>query len=278
MPRRFALLTSIAFACCLMANDVLAADSFAAPAFDQRWRQDEQITPNFWGPLALAHPGQTEDYTRIPPCAPGAACPAIAILDHRLVQYFDKGRMELTHSASGLVTNGLLASEIVKGQIQVGDNAFQPKAPPAIPIAGDPDNPSPTYAQLSTTAAALLAPAAPKPGAFITQFIDTNGALMDGGGFAGISMTPPIGGYDDATKHNVLGVFADYRTRVGLATIGFAISEPFRATVKVAGQQRTVLVQVFERRVLTYTAANQPAFQVEMGNIGAHYYRWRYCV
>ena len=48
--------------------------------------------------------------------------------------------------------------------------------------------------------------------------------------------------------------------------------------MKVAGQQRTVLIQVFERRVLTYTAANQPAFQVEMGNIGQHYYRWRYCV
>jgi hypothetical protein len=38
-----------------------------------------------------------------------------------------------------------------------------------------------------------------------------------------------------------------------------------------------VMVQVFERRVLTYTADNPPAFQVEMGNIGQHYYQWRYC-
>lgn len=37
------------------------------------------------------------------------------------------------------------------------------------------------------------------------------------------------------------------------------------------------MVQVFERCVLTYTADNPPAFQVEMGNIGVHYYRWRYC-
>jgi len=35
-------------------------------------------------------------------------------------------------------------------------------------------------------------------------------------------------------------------------------------------------VQVFERRVLTYTASNDSAFQVEMGNIGQHYYQWRY--
>jgi hypothetical protein len=237
-----------------------AAASFADPAFQTQWQQDEAITPNFWGPLASAGPGQQEPYKE----ASGG---------QRLVQYFDKGRMELTN---GTVTNGLLATGIIKGQIQVGNNAFEPKSPPAIPIAGDPDNPSPTYAQLSTSAASLLAPTTSKLGTFITVMIDATGAAVDGGGFAGISMTPPIGAYDGTTKHNVLGVFSDYRNKVGLATIGLAISEPFRTNVKVAGQQRTVLVQVFERRVLTYTAGNEPRFQVEMGNIGAHYYQWRY--
>ena len=37
-----------------------------------------------------------------------------------------------------------------------------------------------------------------------------------------------------------------------------------------------MLIQAFERRVLTYTPSNPPAFQVEMGNIGQHYYDWRY--
>jgi hypothetical protein len=37
-----------------------------------------------------------------------------------------------------------------------------------------------------------------------------------------------------------------------------------------------VLVQPFERRVLTYTPSNAPAWRVEMGNIGRHYYEWRY--
>jgi hypothetical protein len=82
--------------------------------------------------------------------------------------------------------------------------------------------------------------------------------------------------YDAPTRHNVPKAFADYRTKAGLLTIGYALCEPFYATVKVAGQAKQVMVQVFERRVLTYTAANPAAFQVEMGNIGQHYYRWRY--
>ncbi len=40
--------------------------------------------------------------------------------------------------------------------------------------------------------------------------------------------------------------------------------------------QRQVVVQVFERRVLTYNVANADAFKVEMGNIGEHYHQWRY--
>ncbi|MGI8855801.1 MAG: hypothetical protein ACR2JW_08620 [Thermomicrobiales bacterium] len=260
--RRLLLFTTIItlFAVVCTAAPLNAAASYADPAFQTQWQQGEAITPNFWGPLAGAGPGQQEPYVE-------------ATGGQRLVQYFDKGRMELTN---GTVTNGLLATDIVKGQIQVGNNAFQPKASPAIPIAGDPDNPGPTYAQLRTSAASLLAPTPTKPGAFVTMMIDASGNAVDGGGFAGISMTPPIGAYDGTTQHNVLGVFADYRNTAGLAAIGLAISEPFRANVKVAGQQRTVLVQVFERRVLTYTSSNAPRFQVEMGNIGAHYYLWRY--
>jgi Tol biopolymer transport system component len=40
--------------------------------------------------------------------------------------------------------------------------------------------------------------------------------------------------------------------------------------------EKDVLVQLFERRVLTYTPSNPAGFQVEMGNVGQHYYRWRY--
>jgi hypothetical protein len=37
-----------------------------------------------------------------------------------------------------------------------------------------------------------------------------------------------------------------------------------------------VLVQCFERRCLTFTPDNSPESQVEAGNIGQHYYLWRY--
>src|ERR1700737_1426054 len=103
------------------ARGVEGASGFADPLFQQQWQQGEALTPNFWGPLTTAKDGQQEPYVE-------------AAGGNRLVQYFDKGRMELTN---GAVTNGLLASEIVKGQVQVGNASFQPKASPAIPIAGD---------------------------------------------------------------------------------------------------------------------------------------------
>ena len=62
--------------------------------------------------------------------------------------------------------------------------------------------------------------------------------------------------FDSPTKHNVPRAFADYRNTGGTATIGYAICEPFSRDVKVGGHPKDVIVQVFERRVLTYTASN----------------------
>ncbi len=233
-----------------------AASSYADPQFKTQWEQGEAITPNFWGPLANAKDGQDEQYKEA---------------GKRKVQYFDKGRMELTN---GKVTNGLLATEIITGQIQTGDNTFQSQAPPAIAIAGDPSNPVPTYATLATKAASLLATVQSKVGSNVTATISKTGDVTVG--------TPPVAPettisiFDDTTKHNVPKVFADYRDKAGLQTIGLAKSEPFLANVAVGGVQKDVMIQVFERRVLTYTAANDLAFRVEMGNIGQHYYQWRY--
>ena len=56
---------------------------------------------------------------------------------------------------------------------------------------------------------------------------------------------------------------------------GYAVTEPFWVSTKVAGAQRTVLVQLFQRRVLTYNPALS-GLKVEMGNLGQHYYKWRY--
>ena len=88
---------------------------------------------------------------------------------------------------------------------------------------------------------------------------------------------PPA--FDDTTKHNLPKAFADFRNAPdfgGLSAIGLAITEPVWATVKVGGMQKDVLMQGFERRVLTYTPSNPDGFKVEYGNIGRAYYAWRY--
>ena len=50
----------------------------------------------------------------------------------------------------------------------------------------------------------------------------------------------------------------------------------YEARVKVGGVERDVLMQAFQRRVVTYTPSNSAGFQVEMGNVGRHYTAWRY--
>ena len=243
------------------ARPVAAAGSFADPAFQNQWNTGEAVTPNFYGPLMTAHEGQQEPYVE----APGGM---------RLVQYFDKARVELNNPTTGVVTNGLLATELVKGQIQAGDSAFQNKPSPAISVAGDPSNIGPTYAQIG--ASGLTAAATSTVGQPTTRALTSAGAAST---FAagGSDANATVAAFDTATQHNVPAAFDAYRTKAGLLTIGFAIAEPFWANgVLVGGQPKDVLVQAFERRVLTYTPSNPDAFKVEFGNIGAHYFTWRY--
>jgi predicted secreted Zn-dependent protease len=57
---------------------------------------------------------------------------------------------------------------------------------------------------------------------------------------------------------------------------GYPLTEPYWTNVLVGGVQEQVLVQVFERRVLTFTPSNPDGWKVEAGNVGLHYYQWRY--
>ncbi len=240
-----------------------AASGFAAPPFQAQWNSGEALAPNFWGPIATAREGQKESYVE----APGGA---------RLVQYFDKARMELTTPATGAVTNGLLAREMILGSVQMGDDTFQKSTPAAIPVAGDLDNTGPTYAMIGTNGAALMTEVASAEGDQPTLSMSAGGAV---GLYKGAYFSDPyvvLSHPDATTHHNIPKAFCDFRARVGLSSIGYALSEPFWSTVKVNGQQKDVLIQAFQRRVLTYTPSNPAAFQVEFGNIGQHYYTWRY--
>jgi hypothetical protein len=183
--------------------------------------------------------------------------------------------MELTNPATGVVTMGLLAKELVTGNMQIGDNAYTHVDPPAIPLAGDANGTGPTYATFLGPGAPLLAPVPARTGAPINAAVGENGTpvfadiLPESGGL-------PIGAYDAPTQHNVLMPFVQFRTRVGLPALGYAISEPFIAPFTVGGARKFIAVQVFERRILTYTYDNPDAFKTEFSNIGRHYYAWRY--
>src|SRR4051812_8775798 len=210
---RIVFVAAMAVALVTLSTGTQAASSFANPAFQAQWQAGEALTANFWGPLSTAKDGQQEPYQE----ASGGT---------RTVQYFDKGRMELTN---GAVTNGLLATELVRGRVQVGDTMFQAKDAPAIPIAGDPDNPGPTYAQLAAKGKGLFDAAPQQTGNYAQAAISPAGDISVSA--AGKSDAATFTAFDSPTKHNVPKAFADYRSKAGLQTIGYAISEPFGTTV-----------------------------------------------
>src|SRR5207249_9755046 len=102
------------------------AAGFADPAFQRVWaRADRPVAEQrvarswLWGDAPFA--GGYEAYAN----APGG---------QRLVQYFDKARMEINQPAADpsgpfYVTNGLLVVEMLSGRLQTGDTSFTPYAP-----------------------------------------------------------------------------------------------------------------------------------------------------
>ncbi len=211
----------------------------------------------------------------------------------RLVYYYDKSRMEVTnpHEDRGeqwYVTNGLLVMELITGNMQAGDNRFDQRGAAVVNIAGDLDDTSgPTYASFGK----LLTLPAVGANETIMLTIDRNGRVNANSHLAdyGVQSGPFVA----ETKHRVASVFWEYLNSVGpiakgselteamlfdpwLYTTGFPITEAYWARVTVKGVIQDVLVQCFERRCLTYTPGNVPGWQVEMGNVGLHYYNWRY--
>jgi hypothetical protein len=179
---------------------------------------------------------------------------------------------------SGLwfVTNGLLPIEMITGQVQVGDGQFEPRAPAAIPAIGDPDNSFPTYADLALV--------------FTRQGTgDQIGNPITGR----LNPDRTISGYDayrsDSStwvaaveqQHGIPAAFLGYMNAqsgdLGRTFVfGLPVSGAYWVQARVMGRELPVMFQVFERRLLTYTPANPPAFRTESGNVGLHYLRWRY--
>ncbi len=273
-------------------------DSFANPEFENLWRSTDELVLHskvkrgyFWGPGPLSS-ALTEQWIGAPN-------------DNKVqVQYFDKSRMEVLNPAGNkkdrfYVTNGLLADELIRGRIRLdGSGKYINWFPARIPLASDPDDPTaPTY---ETFASLIAVGTGPKEGQIVAEDVK--------GGPARVNPPAPSGdairyagygvkqAYYSQGDHNIPDVFWNFLNATGpvlyprndtpyvallhdpwFYKTGIPISEAYWATVKIDGRPGTdVLIQAFERRVLTYVPSAPEGFKVQMGNIGQHYYEWRY--
>jgi hypothetical protein len=218
----------------------------------------------------------------------------------RFVFYFDKSRMEITRpttdpNAQWFVTNGLLVREMMRGKISVGDNPNeeQNKGAANIPVAGDfSNNPgSPTFASMAAVASlADDKKVGNRTGQLVLDTMAGNGQTGRNDGYTQYNVK--LSYFDGTLGHNIASPFWDFFQQVGpiwennglvtgnvidwIFAMGYPITEPYWTTIKVAGKDHSVLVQAFERRIMTYTPDNPDGFKVEMGNVGRQYHLWRY--
>jgi len=217
----------------------------------------------------------------------------------RDLHHFDKSRMEVNdpNAAPGpwYVTNGLLVEELIAGSIQVGSQSFEPCEPAEEAVAGDPavvNANAPTYRSFHDWSFPFNQDrASDRRGQIVTTMLSQDGRLADNPNLARYAAR--IGLYEQQLGHNIPQMFADFFAQRGVISanqrdaigpvlhdwvyvVGLPLSEPYWVRARIGGVERDVLVQVFERRVLTYTPDNPPAWRVEMGNVGRHYLHWRY--
>lgn len=223
----------------------------------------------------------------------------------RQVQYYDKARMEVNNpnadpNSAGYVTNGLLVTEMVSGRLQVGVNSFEQREAAAVPVAGDlPMTAGARATTLTYAALAKVASLVPGQNAEVSRIGSSVNIVLSPEGdqlkvappFAGNAL-PKIKYFEPATKHNIPDVFFDFMNQTGLifedgqyrreklfdwvSAVGYPITEPYWTNIEISGKTYPVMVQAFQRRLLTYNPANAPEWRVEMGNVGMQYLQWRY--
>ncbi|CAN5600255.1 hypothetical protein BH23CHL2_BH23CHL2_15790 [soil metagenome] len=264
-----------------------SAEDPANEEFLQTWERTDKPVADLavnrtwiWGPSGLTV-GILESYAD----APGG---------QRLVQYYDKARMEMPADSDvepgspWYITTGLLPIELMTGDLQLGDNLFEQREPAEINIAGDlTDKTAPSYAEM-----AGLMNAPPRPvGETIIATVDDDGRAGSDDNFAFYGVTNNY--YVPETDHTVASVFWEFMNSSGTIWVdgqltdgplfqdpffgfGFPVTEAYWSTIELNGVLTNMLIQVFERRVATYTPDNPDGWKVETGNVGMHYYEWRY--
>lgn len=251
-------------------------------AISQMWRTaDEPVATGsvvrgwLWGPQAIA---AGVEYSEDSPSL------------RRTMVYFDKARLDIldpgaAQDSGWYVTGALLVAQMLAGEIPFGEDTIADRESPHIPVTGDLDQPGAlTYAALGARASisgkplrggdAIAVPQS-QAGQEIRDLIHGNGQV-EAGVVSGNGIT--YGAYDEITGHNIAGPFADWlavQQYPANYVIGRPLTEPYWVDSVVGGVPQQVLVQAFERRVLTYTPENAPDWRVESGNAGLHYRTWR---
>lgn len=258
---------------------LLPAD--ASPAFSSVWQKADGPVASgkaarswLWGPAPLVT--ARESY-------------AEGVNGQRLVQYYDKSRMEINNPGGNpndpdYITNGLLTVEMIGGEIQMGDiGRIGASVPCTIPVAGDPrkDNPlTPDYSTLRAVATIHGDnEAVSRTGQKVDDSIDVNGKVGKDLAHAGLSK---YAAYVAQTKHNVPDLFWKYLTGMQSTygfdwtfVLGYPITEAYWTTMRVSGKDMPVLIQAYQRRVLTYVPDFPPIWRIQQGNVGQHYLEWR---
>jgi hypothetical protein len=247
--------------------DSAAAARWKAADYDV-WAGTAQRTWT-WGPDVLT--ARQEQYDG----SPGGT---------RTVYYFDKSRMEINdpngdRTSPWFITNGLLVREMITGRVQVGAQAFTPLDPALLPLAGESANSTAvTYAALHGVASVEPGGnvAQSQAGGEITATINSAGSVEANGALAGQAR---YAHYEPILGHNIADVFWTWlgaQPVDWVYAVGLPLTEPYWTQAKINGADVWVLVQAFERRVLTFVPGNAAAWRVEAGNVGQHYYTWRY--
>jgi hypothetical protein len=132
----------------------------------------------------------------------------------------------------------------------------------------------------------------PAPLAAFDERLHLDGSVTTEPGLADLGVTASHQVTIDWIDHTIASVFWDFMNSEGLVwdgqgyvadalflnpyyATGLPVTEAYWTVVQVGGIERDVLAQCFERRCLTYTPDNDEGWQVEAGNVGQHYYRWR---
>lgn len=209
----------------------------------------------------------------------------------RRMVYFDKGRLDILDNAASpdgdwYVTGALLVTQMLSGQIPFSGDAIVDRTPPAIPVAGDLDQPAPlTYATLAPLASvggwavgAEGVPglaAEPRVGQPVQALVSADGTVTEG---RVTDSAIRIASYDPVTGHNVAAPFAEWAARQPFPAswlIGLPLTEPYWNDTVLDGVPTRVLIQAFERRILTWTPGQPEGWSVESNNAGLHYRQWR---